>query len=148
MLFYLKNSTTNTRRKEKIKQNKIEKLNYSDTTDLFEAATMYALRLDGYKYRKEEGFDGYKKYKELMDGKEIKDEDLLPTLFFIQRDLARGQHEPDSKLFGIFWALFLKSTKLPIEIQEKYQNKEHVKQWNKIKKDLVKIAKEAEKLTK
>ncbi|OBQ27657.1 MAG: hypothetical protein AN483_19595 [Aphanizomenon flos-aquae MDT14a] len=127
----------------------MQNLDYSDFTDLFEAVTIFALRFDGYTYREDnKDFSDYKNYQQLMDGKEIKDEDLLPTLFFIQRDLAKGQHEPDSKLFGIFWALFLKSTKLPIEISEKYQNEEHVKQWNEIKKDLGEITKEAGKLTK
>ncbi|OBQ27659.1 MAG: hypothetical protein AN483_19605 [Aphanizomenon flos-aquae MDT14a] len=107
---------------------------------------MYALRLDGYKYRKEEGFDDYKKYKELMDGEEIKDEESLPTLFFLQRDLAKGQRE--AKLFKGFWTIFLKSIKLTAEIPEKYQNEKYIKQRNEIKKDLGEITKEAGKLAK
>lgn len=127
----------------------MEKLDYSNFTDLFEAATFFALRFKGYEYRDDnKEFNDYKNYQKLMGDEEISDEELLPTLFCIQRDLARGQHRLSSKVFKIFWAIFLKTIKLETEIPEKYQNEKYIKRWGEIKKDSEEIIKEAEKLAK
>ena len=115
----------------------MRELNYSDFTDLFEAATFFALRFDGYEYRDEnKEFDDYKNYQKLMAGKKIPEDELLPQLFFTQRDLAKGQYEINDKTYKVFYKLFLECIEKKEEIPTKYRNEEYFEKWKKTRGDL------------
>lgn len=120
----------------------MENLDYSDSAVLFEAATKFALRFDGYKYRREnKKFDDFNNYQILVSGGEIPDDELLPTLFCIQRSLSRAQVTMEDEEYLVFFDLALKCLDKDEEIPQEYRNEDYYAEWEKIIGDSDKIKK-------
>lgn len=110
---------------------------------LFGKVSKFALSFDGYKYSVDnEDFTPlliYKNKKALLEGKEIPETQLMPQLFFIQRNLAKGQFEINDRTYKIFYELSLKCLEISNEIEKEYINEEYYEKWKEIKNDLPKI---------
>ncbi|MBD2280407.1 MAG: hypothetical protein HEQ13_11835 [Dolichospermum sp. DEX189] len=125
----------------------MKRLDYSSPTDLFYAITIFALRFDGYKYRQENtNFDDFKNYKLFLDGKEIPDDELLPSLFCAQRSLSKAQYTREDEEYKMLLILASKCIEKNEEIAEKYKNEEYCGEWEKIKGDADEIVKAIAKI--
>ena len=125
----------------------MKKLNYSDPSKLFDAITIFALRFDGYKYREEnKDFDDFKNYKLFLDGKEIPDDELLPSLFCTQRSLSKAQYTREDKEYKMLLVLASQCIEKNEEIPQKYKNEEYCDEWEKIKGDADEIIKAIAKI--
>jgi dTDP-4-dehydrorhamnose reductase len=79
--------------------------------------------------------------KALLEGKDISEEHFLPQLFFIQRNLAKGQFERNNVNYKIFFKLSLKCLEKDEEIKKEYIDDEHYERWEEIKSELPEIIK-------
>lgn len=113
--------------------------------DLFKKTSCFALRLDGWKYKEEsDSFTSdsiYENNTALLEGKDISEEHFLPQLFFIQRNLAKGQFERNNVNYKIFFKLSLKCLEKDEEIKKEYIDDEHYERWEEIKSELPEIIK-------
>lgn len=113
--------------------------------DLFKKVSNFALRLDGWKYKIDrEDFTTnsiYENNAALLEGKEIPREHFLLQLFFIQRNLAKGQFEINNANYKIFYELSLKCLEKDDEIKKEYINDEYYEKWEEIKGGIPEIVK-------
>ncbi len=111
--------------------------------DLFKKTSEFALSFNGYEYWGDRGYHGkeggekiYKNKLALLNGDKIPEDELLPQLFFTQRNLAKGQYEINDKTYKVFYKLFLECIEKKEEIPTKYRNEEYFEKWKKTRGDL------------
>lgn len=116
---------------------------FEDFRNLFTNTSYFALSFDGYKYREENNeFNDIENKEKLLEGKEIEEKELLPTLFFLQRFISRGDQAVNEKHYKIFFELFLKC--LDLQIPTKFKNSEYFEKWEKLtKSEIEEIKKKA-----
>lgn len=132
-----------------IKSQKTEMINnyleFSKFQDLFAKLSYFALSLDGYKYKDEnKEFSIITNINNLSRGETIKEEEFLPTLFFLQRFIARGDQGVTEKEIKIFLKLFLVCLNSNLITSEKFKNYEYFDKWENLKQDIKDIKKQAE----